>query len=143
MSYRARIYRHRNPQAQEEKPQPFFSRHDQNKNKQSDSFFQTKLAINKPGDQYEKEADSVANAVMSQSGNKPIVQQKEISAIQRLSSSEEDESETFFLSDTSVASQSIKDLMTALRGVLEDDIGDADELMIGFEDLRLDISEVS
>src|SRR5947207_8413800 len=91
MSYRARIYRHRNPQAQEEKPQPFFSRHDQNKNKQSDSFFQTKLAINKPGDQYEKEADSVANAVMSQSGNKPIVQQKEISAIQRLSSSEEDE----------------------------------------------------
>ncbi len=59
------------------------------------------------------------------------------------SSSEEDESETFFLNDTSVASQSIKDLMTALRGVLEDDIGDADELVIGFEDLRLDISEVS
>ena len=91
MSYRTRVYRHRNAQAKEEKPQPFFSNHDQNKNKQSGAFFQRKLAINKPGDQYEREADSVANAIMNPNDNKPIVQNKGISTIQRLSSSNEDE----------------------------------------------------
>ena len=54
---------------------------------------QTKLTIGQPGDKYEQEADTVAHAVVNQSTPNPVVQQKEISSLQRstLMSPEEDE----------------------------------------------------
>ncbi|MBQ4818569.1 DUF4157 domain-containing protein [Aquimarina sp. MMG016] len=53
---------------------------------------QTKLAVGQPGDKYEKEADSMADAVVNNS-TKPNVQNKEISSIQResLATPQEDE----------------------------------------------------
>src|ERR1700730_352736 len=92
MSYRSRTYRHRNAHGHDDMQQPFFPKeNDINKTKQQNSFFQAKLAINKPGDQYEKEADSVANAVINRSSGKPVLQQKKVSSIQRLSTSAEEE----------------------------------------------------
>lgn len=93
MSYCSRVYNHRNahtPDVIQEKP--FFSkRNDTKDNSKTQPFFQAKLAINKPGDQYEREADSVANSVVNNKSNTPVVQQKNISSIQRLSTSKEDE----------------------------------------------------
>ena len=54
---------------------PFFS--------PSKTVVQTKLTIGTPGDKYEKEADSMADAVVSNSASKPDIQHKEISSIQR------------------------------------------------------------
>ncbi|WP_010521976.1 eCIS core domain-containing protein [Aquimarina agarivorans] len=53
---------------------------------------QTKLTVGKPGDKYEKEADSMADAVVNNSA-KPAIQNKEISSIQResLATPQEDE----------------------------------------------------
>src|SRR5687768_18115781 len=61
--------------------------------KERGMFFQAKLTVGDPGDQYEKEADTVANSVVRQpvSGGESI-QKKKISSIQRLSTSAEDES---------------------------------------------------
>lgn len=53
---------------------------------------QTKLKVGQPGDKYEKEADSMADAVVTGSA-KPDIQNKEISSIQResLATPQEDE----------------------------------------------------
>ncbi len=69
---------------QERKSSSFFSK------KSKSPFFnpskgvvQTKLSVGKPGDKYEKEADSMADAVVNNSASKPDIQNKEISSIQR------------------------------------------------------------
>ena len=75
MSYLSRVYRQRNAHTHDElQQQPFFSKqNDINKSGQNSGFFQAKLAIGKPGDKYEQEADAVANAVVNrQTGNAPV-----------------------------------------------------------------------
>jgi len=93
MSYTSRVYRQRNAHTHDERQkQPFFSKqYDTNKSNQKNAFFQAKLSVNKPGDSYEREADSVANAVVNNSSGIPVVQKKNISSIQRLSTPVEDE----------------------------------------------------
>ena len=93
MSYCSRVYRHRNVHSHDEgAKEPFFSRqNDINKSGQKNSFFQTKLSVNEPGDKYEQEADSVANAVVNSKTSAPVLQQKKITGIQKLSTSMEDE----------------------------------------------------
>lgn len=61
------------------------------------AFFQPKLTINEPGDAYEREADAVADQVVSQQGRggpalngQAAVQRKPISRVQRLATPEED-----------------------------------------------------
>ena len=72
--------RHRNPQKNEENKQPFFSKTKNKKvqAKKEDSFFQPKLTIGQPGDKYEQEADTMADAVVNKSDNTPAIQQKQI-----------------------------------------------------------------
>jgi peptidoglycan hydrolase-like protein with peptidoglycan-binding domain len=91
MSYASRVYRQRNPRSDEKSgKEGFFSKQDDTqKDSRPGSFFQTKLAVNKPGDKYEQEADSVANSVVNQSSKNPVVQQKDISAVQRAAAPEE------------------------------------------------------
>jgi len=92
MSYRSRVYRQRNPRGKDEgKKEPFFSQNDNSKSAKRGSFFQAKLAVNESGDSHEKEADSVANAVVNKTGEKPAVQQTEISSVQRLATTKEEE----------------------------------------------------
>ena len=90
--------RRRNKQTRSEEQQnsnqSFFSSKSPVIQKKKDgSFFQAKLTVGEPDDQYEKEADSVANTVVNQqhTGTAPV-QKKKISGIQRLSTSKEDES---------------------------------------------------
>lgn len=97
MSYSTRVYRQRNAHVHDNetnKEQSSFF-HKKNENaamQQGNSFFQTKLSVGQPNDAYEKEADSVANAIVNhQPGNKPVVQQKKISTIQRLATPLEEE----------------------------------------------------
>ena len=78
--------RHRNPKGDKDR-QPFFGKSKQRQahTKKSDgAFFQTKLTLGKPGDKYEKEADTVADAVVNQSTSTPEINKKEISSIQRV-----------------------------------------------------------
>jgi len=56
---------------------------------------------------------------------------------------DEEHSETYFLRDECHADEFVRDLLDALRSVLEDSINEHDELMISIDDLGLDISEVS
>lgn len=56
---------------------------------------------------------------------------------------EQDQSETFFLQDESIAYQTIGDLLQACRTVLGETIRDEDELEMDIADLGLCISEVS
>lgn len=92
-----RSRRHRNVQTHDEQKsaQPFFSKSADTplQRKQEMPFFQRKgIAIGQPSDKYEQEADAVASNVVNKSAEgKPIVQQKEISGIQRLATSKEDE----------------------------------------------------
>lgn len=79
--------RHKNPhhnEGYEKNGEPFFSK--ENKvpffNSSNRSGVQTKLAVGQPNDKYEKEADSMADAVINHS-SKPDIQNKEISGIQR------------------------------------------------------------
>jgi hypothetical protein len=92
MSYLSRLYNHRSAQSTEGKEKPFFTgkQNGNDKNKKN-NFFQAKLSVNEPGDKYEHEADNVANAVINNKTSKPVVQQKEISSVQRLATSLEDE----------------------------------------------------
>ncbi len=95
--------RHRNPHThgeQQPSSEPFFSKAEKTTVRQKPELFfagkaivvQAKLSIGQPGDQYEREADAVAENVVSRPGNVPGVQQKgEISAIQRLATPVEDE----------------------------------------------------
>ena len=80
----------KNPDTNKE---PFFSKQtDTDKSHQPNTFFQAKFSVNKPNDKYEQEADSVASKVVNKTaGNNTVVQQKEISSIQRLSTSVEEE----------------------------------------------------
>lgn len=93
MSYYSRVYRQRNPKQQDEsKEKPFFSKQKQDqKSKRNNSFFQAKLTVNKPGDNYEKEADSVADSVINLGQGKSSVQKKEKVPIQRLATTPEEE----------------------------------------------------
>jgi hypothetical protein len=86
-----RYRRHRNPEKTDKKEAPFFSSSKAIQTKE-DAFFQPKLSVGKPGDQYEREADSVADKVV----NRPAaagtaVQRKEISAIQAMPEKKEEE----------------------------------------------------
>ncbi|MEK7486729.1 MAG: hypothetical protein AABZ60_20595, partial [Planctomycetota bacterium] len=87
--------RHRNPPSTEGKEQqPFFvkSDHQSVQTKPKQPFFQAKLSMGQPGDQYEKEADATADAVVNQpqGGNRGTVQRKQISAVQRLATPAEE-----------------------------------------------------
>ena len=97
-----RSRRHRNPQAQEPQQaehQPFFSKTAVGatiQTKPESAFFQAKLTIGQPDDQYEKEADSVADKVVNNTvppapkGSFGGVQKQEADAVQRLATPEED-----------------------------------------------------
>jgi len=94
MSYSSRVYRQRNAHTNDDTvKEPFFSQKSHTEKQSRAGFFQAKLSINKPGDQYEQEADSVANAVVNRPAQSkaPLVQQKKISTIQRLSTPVEEE----------------------------------------------------
>jgi hypothetical protein len=94
MSYHLRNYRHRNPKGGDEKKTstPFFGDAGKGtvRRKKQGPFFQTKMAVGQQGDTHEQEADSVARQV-TQSGEGPGVQQKELPGVQRLATSKEDE----------------------------------------------------
>ncbi|MDQ6764441.1 MAG: DUF4157 domain-containing protein [Bacteroidota bacterium] len=89
MSCCSPVYAHHNlHQHDESKKEPFFSKqNDINKPGQRGSFFQAKLSVSEPGDKYEREADSVANAVVNKQSASPFLQQKRMDNIQRLSTS--------------------------------------------------------
>jgi hypothetical protein len=93
MSYNSRVYRQRNANVHDEvKPQPFFSQQEKvNQSTGTRGFFQAKFMINKPGDNYETEADNTASVVASNSSRKPIINQTKINSIQRFATSAEDE----------------------------------------------------
>ena len=93
MSYSSRVYRQRNAHTHDDAPKDAFfgKKHDQNKQKDNKPFFQTKLSVNEPGDQYEKEADTTANEVVNKQAPKQVAQRRKISNVQRLSTSAEDE----------------------------------------------------
>jgi uncharacterized protein DUF4157 len=92
MSYLSRLYNHRNVQSPEVKNEkPFFSKKHNDMNSAKGAFFQAKLSVNQPGDSYEREADSVANAVVNKSAGKQAVHQNNISSIQRLATTPEEE----------------------------------------------------
>lgn len=97
MSYSLRSYRHRNPKPEDkQQPSSFFSHANRGTihAKRETPFFQAKLRVNDPGDQYEQEADAVANRITNPSSPATeggSIQRKKISQIQRLSSSKEDE----------------------------------------------------
>jgi uncharacterized protein DUF4157 len=91
-----RSRRHRNAHNHDEQQgpaQPFFGNTASQSVQRNSStpFFQAKLSVNQPNDKYEREADSVANTVVNNQGSGTVVQQKEISGIQRLSTSAEEE----------------------------------------------------
>ncbi len=87
-----RSRRHRNPQTQEQTEQPFFSKTNETpESRSSRPFFQAKLSVGQPGDPYEQEADAVARQVVDQPhAGTPVVQEKEISSVQRLATPEEE-----------------------------------------------------
>jgi uncharacterized protein YlaI len=96
MSYETRVYRQRNAHVYESETESsaFFNKKTTQPGVKVNktAFFQSKLSIGQPNDAYEKEADAVANAVVNhQPGNAPVVQQKKISSIQRLSTPLEEE----------------------------------------------------
>ena len=98
MSYSSRVYRQRNAHtydndASKDKQEFFNGSKESTQSKESKpSFFQAKLSVGQPNDKYEQEADTVANAVVNHpEGNNPVVQQKEISSIQRYATPTEDE----------------------------------------------------
>ena len=59
------------------------------------------------------------------------------------SSSELDDPDSFFLSDMSIAEKPLADLFKAIRQVIQEDLGDEDELCIAVEDLGIEADEVS
>ncbi len=86
---------HQNNYSSEKNDTAFFSKTNNNpiQAKEEGAFFQTKLTVGEPNDQYEKEADAVANTVVDSSSTTPVIQEKEISSIQRtsLATPQEDE----------------------------------------------------
>ena len=84
---------HNNEEA-EKKEAPFFSKENKAPFFNSpEGTVQTKLTIGQPNDKYEREADSMADAVVNNKASKPDIQNKEISSIQResLATPQEDE----------------------------------------------------
>jgi hypothetical protein len=81
-----RSRRHRQVQThenQQEKQQPFFAKADRTGEKSTPQpFFQPKLAVGKPGDPFEREADAVADAVVN--GGRQTVVGGGTSAVQRM-----------------------------------------------------------
>lgn len=87
-----RYRRHRNPETAEKKEGPFFSPASKATQTKDAAFFQPKLAVGQPGDSYEREADAVADKVVSQQPAKGnAVQRKEISAVQAMPEKKEEE----------------------------------------------------
>jgi Domain of unknown function (DUF4157)/Transglycosylase SLT domain len=95
-SFRGSMFRGDTTHEMEEHPEdkpPFFNKNEKQgitKNSQQ-PFFQAKLNIGQPNDKYEQEADNVANKVVNNKNAAPVIQQKEISGIQRLATPVEDE----------------------------------------------------
>ena len=83
-----------NNERSEKSEAPFFSTESKTPffNGPSGASVQTKLTVGQPGDKYEKEADTMADAVVDNS-SKPNIQNKNISSIQResLATPQEDE----------------------------------------------------
>ncbi|MEW7289048.1 eCIS core domain-containing protein [Aquimarina sp. 2304DJ70-9] len=81
-------------EGKENKETPFFSKDSKKPffNIVNGGAVQTKLTVGQPGDKYEKEADTMADAVVNNT-SKPDIQNKEISSIQResLATPQEDE----------------------------------------------------
>jgi hypothetical protein len=85
-----RYRRHRNPENTDVKEGPFFT--PSQKVQTKDAFFQPKLSVGQPGDKFEKEADAVADKVVSPQASKGnAVQRKEISAVQAMPEKKEEE----------------------------------------------------
>jgi Protein of unknown function (DUF2420) len=59
------------------------------------------------------------------------------------SSSELDDPDSFFLSDTSIADKPLADLFKAIRQVIQEDLSEEDELCMAVEDLGIETEEVS
>lgn len=59
------------------------------------------------------------------------------------SSSELDDPDSFFLSDTTIAEKPLADLFNAIRQVIQEDLSDEDELCMAVEDLGIETDEVS
>jgi outer membrane protein OmpA-like peptidoglycan-associated protein len=93
MSYRSRLYNHRNAQSPEgAKKKPFFSKlHENNDVKDKKAFFQAKLSVNSPDDQHEQEADRMASSIVNNKSSKKAEHPKRVGSIQRLATSAEDE----------------------------------------------------
>ena len=92
-SYRPQYYRgSHSEQNEQETPEPFFT-HQQIKQEpgKNGAFFQPKLSVGPANDQYEQQADAVADKVANRNSPGPVIQQKEISSVQRLATSKEDE----------------------------------------------------
>jgi hypothetical protein len=87
-----RYRRHRNPETTDAKEGPFFTPASNDIQKKEDAFFQPKLTVGEPGDQYEKEADKVADQVVNRpAATGTAVQRKEISAVQAMPEKKEEE----------------------------------------------------
>ncbi|WP_186774432.1 hypothetical protein [Chitinophaga pinensis] len=87
-----RYRRHRNPENTDTKEAPFFSPTQKVLQSKEDAFFQPKLSVGQPGDKFEREADAVADKVVSrQSAKGNAVQRKEISSVQAKSEPKEEE----------------------------------------------------
>jgi hypothetical protein len=87
-----RYRRHRNPETADKKEGPFFSPTSTAIQTKETAFFQPKLTVGEPGDRHEKEADKVAEQVVSRpSAADTAVQRKEISAVQAMPEKKEDE----------------------------------------------------
>jgi|GEM_PF-6995617 outer membrane protein OmpA-like peptidoglycan-associated protein len=97
-AFRSRRPRIAPTQHESEQQAPFFSKsYEPEASDSKTPFFnktnpiQAKLAIGQPGDVYEREADSVADAVVNHSNQTPVIQQQKISSIQRLATPIEEE----------------------------------------------------
>jgi len=87
-----RYRRHRNPELTDKKDGAFFRPTEKAVQKKDDAFFQPKLTMGQPGDSYEREADSVADKVVSgKSADSTAVQRKEISEVQAKPDKKEEE----------------------------------------------------
>jgi len=87
-----RYRRHRNPELTDKKDGAFFRPTEKAVQKKEDAFFQPKLTMGQPGDSYEREADSVADKVVSgKAADRTAVQRKEISDVQAKPDKKEEE----------------------------------------------------
>ncbi len=93
MSYSSRVYRQRNAHSHDESAkEPFVGKqHAEGPQKDDPSFIQKKMTVNQPGDAYEKEADTMADAVVNRQSAAPVGQSGNISPIQRLATSADEE----------------------------------------------------